>query len=117
MSAEAARSWAFRWSVELSAERAFLRLAGEFEALSYPDTFAKACREAATDEHRHAMLCEELARAFGADGPAPLDEPLTFVPSGMPRERALIYDVVARCCVAETESMATLVTLTPLARD
>lgn len=113
---EPARSWAFRWSVEESAARAFERLAVEFRELGFPERFAAACREAADDERRHALLCEELARAFGADGRAPLDEPLTFAPNGMTRERALVYDVVARCCIAETESMATLVTLSPMSR-
>jgi hypothetical protein len=116
MISEPARSWAFRWSVEISAARAFLRLAAEFETLGYPDGFASACRDAAADETRHAALCEELARAHGADGPAPLDEPLTFAPGGMSRDHALVYDVVARCCIAETESMATLVTLSPLSQ-
>lgn len=113
MSEEPARSWAFRWAVEQSAARAFDRLAVEFAELGYPEAFAAACRDAANDERRHAVLCEELARAFGATGPAALDEPLTFAPKGMTREQALAYDVVARCCIAETESMATLVTLSP----
>ncbi len=113
---EAARTWAFRWSVEEAAARAFDRLAGEFAALAYPDAFARVCREAAGDERRHAALCEELTRAYGATEGAALDEPLTFAPAGMWREEALIYDVVARCCIAETESMATLVTLSPLSQ-
>ncbi len=114
MTEEPARSWAFRWSVEEAAARAFDRLAGEFTALGYPEQFAQACCNAATDERHHAILCEELARTYGAHEKAALDEPLTFAPDGMSREQALIYDVVARCCVAETESMATLVTLSPL---
>lgn len=116
MTQEPARSWAFRWSVEEAAARAFDRLANELTALGYPAAFAQACREAASDERRHATLCEELARTYGATERAPLDEPLTFAPPSMSREQALIYDVVARCCVAETESMATLVTLSPLAK-
>jgi hypothetical protein len=109
----AAASWAFRWSVEVHAARAFHRLAGELLALHFPREIVDACAKAARDEEHHAKLCEALARHFGAIEPAPLAQRDSLAPAKMPRMESAIYDVVARCCVGETESTATVVSLLP----
>lgn len=105
----AARAWAFRRDVELCAERGFRAIAREFEALGYPKELVTAADEVADDESRHAELCTRLAEDFGAT----LGEVSTerLAPESFSRENALAYEIVARCCVAETESTATLVQL------
>jgi hypothetical protein len=107
----AARAWAFRWGVEIAAERAFARLAIELRALGFPVELADLCDEVSRDERRHAGLCAGLARGFGADAPIDVDEPPSLAPPSLPRDRAATYDLIARCCIAETESTATLLRL------
>jgi hypothetical protein len=107
----AARAWAFRWSVELLAERAFAHIADELAALGYPDELVIAARRVSGDEARHAILCEELAVELGATEPVPLGDRIQLAPPSLSREDALLYEIVARCCVAETESTATLTQL------
>ena len=116
MSELAAKSWAFRWGVELHAARAFHHLSRELEALAYPRELVDACAKAARDEERHAQLCEEIARHFGATEAVALVQRDSLAPMKMPREQAAIYDLVARCCVGETESTATVVSLLPLTK-
>lgn len=113
----AAASWAFRWSVEVIAARAFHRLTDELRALRFPSELVEACAKAAHDEEHHARLCEALARHFGATERAPLVQGDSLAPSKMPRMESAIYDVVARCCVGETESTATVVSLLPHTRS
>jgi hypothetical protein len=48
---------------------AFLRLAGELDAIGAPAALAAAARGAAADEVRHAALVGGLARALGAEPP------------------------------------------------
>jgi hypothetical protein len=109
----AARAWAFRWAVELQAERAFRLLATELRALGYPAELADECERVAEDEARHVVLCARLANEFGAAEPPALSERDRLAPGSLGREDALAYDLIARCCVAETESTATLVELLP----
>lgn len=109
----ALRSWSFRWAVERESERAFARLAGELRALGYPEELAAEAIRVSTDEALHIELCAKLTKEFGGD--APFDMPIRekLAPAAMGRDDALAYDLVARCCVAETESTATLVALLP----
>ncbi|MFI5301695.1 MAG: hypothetical protein ACHREM_26705 [Polyangiales bacterium] len=113
----AANSWAFRWAVEVLAARAFHRLSGELAAIGVPAPLVDACAKAARDEERHALICESLARHFGATAPAAIVQGDSLAPATMPREQAAMYDVVARCCVGETESTATVVSLLPQAKS
>jgi hypothetical protein len=109
----ALRSWSFRWAVEREAERAFARLAGELRALGYPEELARECMRVSEDEALHIQLCAKLTKELGGEGPADLPIREKLAPASLGREDALAYDLVARCCVAETESTATLVELLP----
>lgn len=112
MSAVAAKAWRFRTLVEREATTRFAAFAARLRERGLNDLATVATR-AAEDERRHAALCIELADALGA---APLrdDEGWTarrLAPSAFGEDQALIYEIVAQCCIAETESMATLSTL------
>jgi hypothetical protein len=99
--------------VEREAERAFARLAAELRALGYPEELAALAMDVSKDEELHIELCAKLTREFGGDGPFDMPIREKLAPASLNREDALAYDLVARCCVAETESTATLVALLP----
>ncbi|HZJ52578.1 MAG TPA: ferritin-like domain-containing protein, partial [Myxococcaceae bacterium] len=69
-------------------------------------------RRAADDERRHTQLCARLAGSLGE--PVLLDRdagPVSIAPRSLDERRAALYEIVAACCITETESMATLTTL------
>lgn len=107
-----ATAWAFRYRVELDAALRFARLGERLETLAAPEVLVSLARRAASDEQRHAALCEELALAYGH---LSLPEPPTAVaevaPVGLPLRQQVLYELVAACCITETESAAVLTTL------
>jgi hypothetical protein len=70
-------------------------------------------RRAADDERRHQKLCAGLAAAYGE--PVHEAPDARIAPARLAPRQAVLYEVVAACCITETESMATLATL--LAED
>jgi hypothetical protein len=108
-------AWAFRARVEHDAAFRFARLAGAISDFDPESPAIALMRRAAEDERRHAGLCEKLSADFGQPAqPVPLDFAQISPPQLGPRE-AVLYEVVAACCITETESVATLTTL--LAED
>lgn len=107
-----ADAWTFRRQVELEAALRFARLAERLARLGSPEPVLALARRAAEDELRHARLCESLARVYGRlELPeAPTEAPEVAPPELPVRERVL-YEVVAACCITETESTAVLTTL------
>jgi hypothetical protein len=105
-------AWAFRARVEHDAALRFTRLVGAISEFD-PDSPAIALmRRAATDEERHARLCTELSAAYGQSVEATLlPPPVDIAPAQLGRRQAVLYEVVAACCITETESVATLATL------
>jgi len=103
-------AWAFRTRVEREAALRFARLGRAIRALDADSPVADMMERAAGDEERHVGLCAELAEAYGrpATEPAP-DTPLA--PSRLGPREAILYEVVAACCITETESVATVTTL------
>lgn len=107
-----AEAWTFRRQVELDAELRFTRLAGQLAQLGAPETLVSLAGRAAEDERRHAGMCKLLARAYGRVDmpPAPLAAE-EVAPAGMALRERVLYEVVAACCITETESTAVLTTL------
>lgn len=107
-----AEAWTFRWRVEVDAALRFARLAERLAELGEPEAMVALARRAAEDERRHAGLCEALAREYGQQVfPEAPTEVLEVAPARLsPRERVL-YELVAACCITETESTAVLTTL------
>jgi hypothetical protein len=66
---------------------------------------------ASTDERRHAAHCADLARRYGAAlSPGEISAP-EIAPPGLDEKNRVLYEVVAACCVTETESTSVLTTL------
>ena len=107
---KAGAAWAFRERVERDAARRFARLAaaiGEFDPASpVPAMLLRAVE----DERRHASLCAELCASYGYPLEAGLP-PEQIAPPVLSRRQAVLYEMVAACCITETESVATLTTL------
>jgi hypothetical protein len=114
----AAEAWSFRCAVERDAEARFARLAGRLAAAGYPTSLVSLAERSSRDERRHAALCAEEAALRGAASPLEVDGPPHEVaPAGLGPEDSALYEVVAACCVTETESTAVLTTLLSLVRD
>jgi rubrerythrin len=113
----AASAWVFRWQVELEAETRFARLADGLDGAGAGTRLVGLARRAARDERRHAERCAELAARFGQPvsvAPAP---PPEVAPAALDPAEALLYELVAACCVAESGSVAVLTALLPSARE
>ena len=107
---QAGEAWAFRARVEREASARFARLAGTIEAFDAASPVPALLRRAAGDEDRHAALCAELAAFYGRPaGDDVRDEPIA--PRSLSARDAALYEIVAACCITETESVATLATL------
>lgn len=116
MSAElvAARAWAFRTRVEMQAAIRFDALATQLTTFDPASPVVEMLRAAAEDERRHVGLCQSLAGA-----PVAQVTPPRIAPDGASPRDAVLYEIIAACCVAETESVATLTVLLkhPLSDD
>lgn len=113
----AAQAWRFRHQVEREAEVRFARLAGRLASAGAPGPVIELARRASADERRHAVRCAEQAAACGAPvaaaGPPAVPE---IAPARLGARERVLYEVVAACCLTETESLAVLSTLLGCAR-
>jgi hypothetical protein len=73
-------------------------------------------QRAADDERRHAALCAGLAAHHGAPAIG-VARDVPIAPRALRERAAVLYEVVAACCITETESVATLTTLLAQAVD
>jgi len=108
----AAEAWAFRARVEQEAALRFDQLAAIVAGFDPGSPVPAMMRGAADDERRHTELCAGLAEGLGS--PVALDpgaELPPIAPRSLSARQAALYEVVAACCITETESMATLTTL------
>jgi len=114
----AAEAWLFRWGVEVDAALRFERLAERLAAIGASRSIVALARRSERDERRHAEICARLAEELGARVPAALPgTPREIAPSGLLRRGRVLYEVVAACCVTETESMSVLTTLLAAVRS
>jgi hypothetical protein len=107
----AGEAWAFRTRVERDAARRFARLADAIAAFDPESPVPDLLRRAAEDERRHTVLCAQLADAYGQPAGDADPEPAPIAPRALAPRAAALYEIVAACCVTESESVATLTTL------
>jgi hypothetical protein len=114
----AASAWRSRWQVELEAEARFARLAERLERIGAAPAMVDLALRASRDERRHAAHCAELARSYGAYVPSTFSPTVRDItPSGLLLRGQVLYEIVASCCITETESMGVLTTLLDAARS
>lgn len=107
----AGEAWAFRTRVERDAARRFSSLAAAIPAFDPESPIPALLWGAAEDERRHAALCAGLSSAYGQPAGDEDPEPASIAPASLGPRAAALYEIVAACCVTETESVATLTTL------
>jgi len=107
----AAEAWGFRARVEEEAALRFDGLATTIAGFDAASPVPALMRRAAEDERRHAGLCAGLAEQLGT--PVQLGDGKwgPVAPPGLDLRSATLYEVVAACCITETESMSVLTTL------
>jgi rubrerythrin len=113
-----ASAWTFRWKVELEAEARFARLAARLHQIGAAATIMELARQASSEERRHADLCAQMAKHYGE--PVPTAGTVTaseIAPSGLLLRGRVLYEMVAACCITETESIGVLTTLLRSARS
>lgn len=103
--------WQGRHEVELAASTRFAALAERLDGVGAPRAVVSLAERASGDELRHAAHCQTLVSGYG--GPRlPSGAPLVeYAPAHLGAGWRLLYEVVAQCCIAETESMSTLLVL------
>ena len=106
-----AEAWSFRWEVELEAELRFNRLAQRLARIGALPVVVELAARASSDERRHAALCGELAVEYGADSVPSGVSAREISPPALDERDRVLYEVVAACCVTETESVSVLTTL------
>jgi hypothetical protein len=108
-----AEAWRFRYRIEVESEIRFAALAQRLAAAGFPDELHRRARVAAQDEHRHASECADYVAAYGGSGPLPgrPAQAPEFAPGFLDAGQRLTYEMVATCCIAETNSATNLVTL------
>jgi len=105
-----ADAWSFRARVEREAAARFARLATAIAGFDPESPVPALMRRAADDERRHGSLCTELAAEYGGSVAGNAGD-VSVAPRNLGPRAAVLYEVVAACCVTETESVATLTTL------
>jgi Rubrerythrin len=110
LSRAAGLAWVLRARVEQEAARRFARLAAAIPQFDPESPIPALLRAAADDERRHAMLCAELSAAYGQPATDTVADPQVAPRDLAPRD-AVLYEMVAACCITETESVATVTTL------
>ncbi len=112
----AGEAWSFRWKVEREAELRFARLSTDLALIGAAPELSALALRSSDDERRHAALCAELALEYGEPIPASPGAFAEIAPRGLLRRGRVLYELVAACCITETESMAVLTTLLAHAR-
>ncbi len=106
-----AGSWAVRYAIETGASLRFGALARRLEGAGAPRALIELSERASRDETRHAAHCERFFRKHGGSTLTGVDRVIEYGPTSLPDSERLTYELVSQCCVAETQSTATLVTL------
>ena len=115
-----AATWDFRARAERTARGRFERMARELEATGAEPIVVKMAYDAVEDETRHAGLCDALAKQFGfvPCGHHPeLLSSASLAPQGLSPSDAILYEVVAFCCLTETINAAMLTEVLRFATD
>lgn len=106
-----AGAWGARYAIETEASLRFGALAERLRAIGAPAALVDLAARASSDETRHAAHCERIFHDQGGEGLRGVDRVIEYAPRTLPPLERLTYEMVAQCCVAETQSMTTLVTL------
>ena len=114
-----AETWNFRYDAERTAILRFERLTRALRKTEAAPQVIELAHQAVEDEKRHAILCKEIALEFGFPyGKTDTEvEALPLAPPNFTRRDAVLYEVVAFCCITETINTTMLVDTLEFAKD
>ena len=114
-----AETWNFRYIAELRAAKRFTRLAVELRETGAAPEVLRLAEAAIDDEKRHAALCRTVATEYGYpfDETEVTIEAVPLAPPELDRNDALLFEIVAFCCITETVNTAMLVDTLSFAKD
>ncbi len=104
-------TWGLRYRIETEASLRFGHLSRRLHAFGAPGALVELAERASRDETRHASHCQRLFRAAGGTQLTAVERVVEYAPASWAEAERLTYEVAAQSCLAETESMASLVTL------
>lgn len=99
--------WRQRAESESAVGNVFAQVAGELAASGAPAELVALANRAEADEARHAAICEQLAAAYGHDGPPRPERRVRLRDYDQPtvRLRAALHAIHV-CCISETIATA-----------
>ena len=108
--AQVAATWLERARAEELAVIRFKRLSGELRACGTHPTVLAMVEKAIVHEGEHAQLCLGLARGYGARHvhTSESEQAGPLAPASMGRSDALLFEMVAYCCLTESLNAALL---------
>jgi hypothetical protein len=112
-----AATWSFRTLAERESSLRFKRLADSLAQTGALPIVIDMARSAAREEHRHSQLCAAMCSRYGGKPPTSVAHDHPAVWPGLTGRDALLYEIVAFCCVAETINAQLLVTTLQQATD
>lgn len=104
-------AWTGRFATEVEASARFASLAWRLRQAHAPHPVVSLAERASDDERRHAAHCQRYVSRLGGVPLSPSSEVVEYAPRSLDASQRLTYEMVAQCCVAETVSTSTLVTL------
>ena len=116
--AQVAATWLDRARSEEVATLRFERLARELEQLGTHPTVLEYSKSAIEEERAHAILCHQVAQEYGADHIHHADphQAAPLAPKAVGPEDALLFELVAFCCLTESLNAALLLEITQQAK-
>ena len=102
-----ATTWAQRAQAELGAERKFRLLTEQLADLGANNTVISLAKKAQQDEHRHAVMCAQVARKYGHStgfediSASSIPVHKNWSQREWPEDR-LLCEVTLMCCIIET---------------
>jgi hypothetical protein len=104
-------TWTARHAIEREASARFKVLGDRLVEAGAPDVISSIAQRAALEESRHQAHCQNVVHRLGGPTLQTAQALIEYAPPFLSAKERLLYEVVAQCCVAETESTTTLVTL------
>ena len=104
-------TWESRFFIETEAAVRFQALAPRLAEAGVPVALVSLAERAAEDERRHAVHCQRFVTQYGGEVLTPLTALVEYAPRALSGRQRLTYEMVAQCCLAETQSTRSLLTL------
>ncbi len=116
---QVAATWLDRARSEEIAALRFRRLEVDLKALGTHSKVLELAQNAVGEEEEHVIICQQMAERYGADHAHKADpqHAKALAPDTLGREDALLFEMVAYCCLTESLNAALLLEITQKAMN